>query len=281
MSKEKKKLLAVFAHPDDETFGTGGTLARYASNDTHVTLVCATRGEAGEIADPSLAKPETLGQVREAELECAAHKMGVQQVLLLNYRDSGMDGTPENEHPRALMNAPADKVVRQIVTVIRLLQPEVVVTFEPYGVYGHPDHIAIHHHTVTAFHAAADPTRFPDAGPPWQAERLFYSVLPSSTLRSMRDWLVSQGEDPGDLDRFEEPGATWPEDQIHVRLDVSPAVDIKWSALTCHETQFGPDNLFRRMPQDLSKRILSQEHFALAWPAPKPDLRLDGLFDGL
>ncbi|MGD8488719.1 MAG: PIG-L family deacetylase [Anaerolineae bacterium] len=281
MDNEKKQLLAVFAHPDDETFGTGGTLARYASNGTEVTLVCATRGEAGEIADPALATPENLGQVREAELECAARQMGVQEILLLDYRDSGMAGTAENDDPRALVNAPAKQVVQQIVAIIRRLRPQVVVTFDPQGVYGHPDHIAIHRHTVTAFHAAADPTRFPELGAPWQAERLFYSIVPRSMLRTMRDWLASMGEDTRDLEGFEQAAAQWPDEKIHVSLDVSEAVDTKWSALSCHQTQFGPDNLFRRMPENVAKQILSQEHFALAWPAPKPQLQLEELFAGL
>ncbi len=156
-------LLAVFAHPDDEAFGTGGTLARYAGEGVAVTLVCATRGEAGEIAEGTGATPETLGEVRENELRCAAETMGVRDVVFLGYCDSGMAGTPENRHPNTFVNTPAEDVVRQLVAIIRRLRPEVVVTFEPNGGYGHPDHIAIHKHTVAAFQAAADSANDPSS----------------------------------------------------------------------------------------------------------------------
>jgi LmbE family N-acetylglucosaminyl deacetylase len=276
-----KSLLAVFAHPDDETFGTGGALAYYAAQGTRVTLVCATRGEVGEISDPSLATPETLGEVREAELDCAARMMGVQEIIFLGYRDSGMAGTPENQDPRAYINAPKENVIAKLVGIIRRIQPQVVVTFEPNGVYGHPDHIAVHQHTVAAFHAAADPAQYPAQGSAWQAKRLFYTAVPHSFFRTMRDWMQSMGEDTSDLDRFEEAGVGWPDDQIHVALDVSNQVESKWSALNCHRTQFGPDNLFRRVPEVMAKRAISVEHFALAWPQAKPGDQFDDLFAGL
>ena len=119
-------LLAVFAHPDDEAFGTGGTLSQYAVDGTKVYLVCATRGEVGEISDPSYATPETLGQVREGELRCAAETMGVAELIFLDYRDSGMVGTPENVDPRAFINAPAAEVVQLLVSAICRIQPDVV-----------------------------------------------------------------------------------------------------------------------------------------------------------
>jgi N-acetyl-1-D-myo-inositol-2-amino-2-deoxy-alpha-D-glucopyranoside deacetylase len=277
----KRSILAIYAHPDDETFGTGGTLAHYARQGSQVTLVCATRGEAGEISDPELASPETLGQVREMELDCAAHKMGIEEVFFLNYRDSGMAGTAENDDPRAFVNAPAEEVVGRLVALIRRLRPQIVITFEPHGGYGHPDHITIHHHTLTAFHAAADPERYPLAGDPWQAERLFYSVIPRSLFDQLRQWLAEAGEDTADLDQFEADGSGWPDDQIHVVMDISALVEAKWQALECHATQFGPDNLFRRVPEEKAKAAISQEHFAQAWPPPPADLQRNDLFAGL
>ncbi|MER3515271.1 MAG: GlcNAc-PI de-N-acetylase, partial [Chloroflexota bacterium] len=157
---QTRSLLSVFAHPDDESFGVGGTLAYYAAQGHRVALG-ATRGDVGEIADPALATPQTLGDVRTAELNCAAQVLGVSKIILLGYRDSGMAGTPENQDPRAFMNAPAEEVVERLVGIIRRLRPQVVITFDPYGGYGHPDHIAIHRHTVAAFHAAGDPARYP------------------------------------------------------------------------------------------------------------------------
>ncbi len=274
-------LLAVFAHPDDEAFGTGGTIARYAAEGICTYLVCATRGEVGEISDPSLATPETLGDVREGELRCAAETMGIAELIFLGYRDSGMQDTPENDDPRAFINAPAEEVVSRLVEIIRRLRPQVVVTFEPNGGYGHPDHIAIHQHTVAAFHAAADPGQYPRLGEPWQAQRLFYTAIPRSFFLEMRQQLAALGEDTRDFDRFDDPAAGWPDERVNVRLPVRSTVNSKWEALNCHRTQFGPGNLFRRLPEAQVKDLMSVEHFALAWPEAEPGLQLAGLFAGL
>jgi LmbE family N-acetylglucosaminyl deacetylase len=271
-------LLAVFAHPDDEAFGTGGTLSCYAAQGMRVDLVCATRGEVGEISDPALATPETLGLVRENELRCAAETMGVHELIFLDYRDSGMADTPENQDPRAFINAPEQEVVRQLVNIMRRLKPLVVVTFEPNGGYGHPDHIAIHRHTVKAFHAAADPAYFPQLGSPWQAQRLYYTAIPRSFFIEMRAHMVRRGEDTHEFDSFEQQGFGWPDEQVTVVMDVSSTVEEKWTGLECHRTQFGPGNLFRRLPEAEVKQLMSREHFALAWPAPAPGTRLPDLF---
>lgn len=276
-----RTLLAVYAHPDDESFGTGGMLARYAAEGVRVALVCATRGEAGEIADPSLATPETLGRVREAELRCAAETLGLTELIILDYRDSGMAGSPDNRHPRALINAPADEVVSQLVGIIRRLRPQVVVTFEPNGGYGHPDHIAIHRHTVAAFHAAADPARYPEQGATWQPSRLFYTSIPRSFFVKLRDRLAALGRDTSFFDRFEAEGFGWPDEEIHVTLDVGAAFEAKWMAFHCHRTQFGPDHLFRLLPEDEIRQMMRYEHFAQAWPPLGRGHRLSDLFEGL
>jgi LmbE family N-acetylglucosaminyl deacetylase len=276
-----KKILAIFAHPDDEAFGTGGCLSKYAALGHPVYLVCATRGEVGEISDPSLATPETLGQVREAELRCSAETMGAKEVIFLDYRDSGMAGTAENQDRRAFINAPPEEVVHKLVGIIRRIQPEVVLTFEPNGGYGHPDHIAIHRRTVTAFHAAADPLQYPSSGPAWQAERLFYTAIPISFFKRMKQEMTELGLDTSMFNNFDESGFGWPDDQVHVIVDVSDRVDDKWEALECHQTQFGPQNLFRQLPKEQVKDLMSQETFALAWPEPGPGLHLDSLFSEL
>ena len=273
--------MQFFAHPDDEAFGTGGTLARYANEGHRVVLVCATRGEAGEIAAESLATPETLGQVREEELRCAAAKIGVSELIFLNYRDSGMVGTSENEDPAAFINAPAEEVVPEIVRIIREFRPEIVITFEPNGGYGHPDHIAIHQHTVAAFHRAGGPRYMPELAPVWQPQRLFYTAIPSSFFLEVRDKMRALGMDTSDLDRFEESSEQWPDEQVHAVIDVSEWIDAKWEALYCHRTQFGPNNLFRRLPEGTMKQMMGKEHYALAWPEPEEGLVLSGLLEGL
>lgn len=274
-------LLACFAHPDDEAFGTGGTIAQYASLGYEVVLVCATRGEVGEISDPSLATPETLGEVREGELRCAADTMGVRELIFLDYRDSGMAGSAENNDPRAFINAPAQRVVEQLVRIIRRVKPQVVITFEPNGGYGHPDHICIHQHTVTAFHAARDGRQFPDLGNPWGASRLFYTAIPRSFFKQMRKYLEMSELNMDQFQLLLQDGMGWPDEQVHVTIITKETIDAKWAALECHRTQFGPGNLFRLLPEEITKELMSKEYFSLAWPEPGPGLHLTGLFDAI
>jgi N-acetyl-1-D-myo-inositol-2-amino-2-deoxy-alpha-D-glucopyranoside deacetylase len=277
----QRRILAAFAHPDDEAFSCAGTLARLVAEGVHVTLVCATRGEVGEISDPALATPETLGEVREGELRAAARAMGLDDVIVLDYRDSGMAGTEENHDPRAFVNAPADAVVRRLVKIIRRERPQVVLTFDPSGGYGHPDHIAIHHHTVAAVHAAATPSYAPDLGDAWCVARLCYSVIPRAVFRDLIAALDDAGYDTADFRRFEESGAGWPSAQVPITLDVSAFTDAKWQALNAHRTQFGLDSPLRRIPYDLMRRMLRFEHYALAWPQSEPDIPMSDLFAGL
>ncbi len=274
-----QRLLALYAHPDDESFAVGGALARYAAQGVSITLVCATRGEAGQIADPSLATPETLGAVREQELRCACRELGVEELIFLDYRDSGMAGSPENQHPQAFANASAEAVVPRLVAIIRAVRPDVVITFEPNGGYGHPDHKAIHRHGVAAFHAAGDPTRYPELGAPFQPGRLFYSSLPRSFFLELLRRMEARGIDPGEFgERIRRGEVGWPDENVNTILDVSAFVPRKWAALHCHATQFGPNNMFRRLPPEEIFPLLGREFFALAWPEPDPDLRLDDLF---
>lgn len=272
-----RSLLACFAHPDDEAFGAGGTLAHHARRGVRVALVCATRGEEGEISDPNLATPETLPAVREAEMRCATEAIGVADLIFLDYRDSGMAGTAANRRPDAFVNAPAGEVVRKLVGIMRQLRPQVVLTFDPYGGYGHPDHIAIHAHTVTAFHAAGDPDQFPDQGMPWQPRRLFYVPILRSQLEKVAGALAEAGEQDEGFAGFLD-SVQWPEDQIHLTMDVSDSIDSKWRAILCHRTQVGADHPFQRIPETKAREIMGTETFALAWPAPAPGVRLSGLF---
>lgn len=276
-------LLGIYAHPDDEILGPGGALARYAASGARVGLVIATRGEAGEIVRPGIATPETLAQVREQEMRCSASALGVQDLIFLDYRDSGMAGTPENEHPDALVNAPAAEVVRRLVAVIRRLRPHVVLTFEPYGGYGHPDHIAVNGHTLAAMAAAADPRQFRGEGEPWQVARLAYPLLPDELILEMKARVAAAGGDIAGYDELVEGrrAAGIPNYEAHAVLDVSDFIEQKWAAWNCHQTQFGPNSRFRRLPDSEMKALLSREYFNLAYPEPAPGLRLDDLFDGL
>jgi LmbE family N-acetylglucosaminyl deacetylase len=170
---EKKVLLAVLAHPDDETFGMGGTLAYYAEQGVEVHLVCATRGEVGEVEPGMLEGYQSIGELRENELRCAARHLGLAGVHFLDFRDSGMAGSPENHHPQALAAADLDAVAEKVVYYMRTLKPQVVVTFDPIGGYMHPDHIAIQRATVRAFHAGVRRI-YSGAGGSWQPQKLYF-----------------------------------------------------------------------------------------------------------
>ena len=158
---QKKVLLAVLAHPDDETFGTGGSLAYYASIGVDVHLVCATRGEVGDVSPELMEGFTSVAELRENELRCAAGYLGLTDVHFLDYRDSGMSGSINNQHPRALAAADLNKVTGEVVHYIRLLRPQVVITFDPIGGYMHPDHIAIQKAAERAFYAAGDQDKYP------------------------------------------------------------------------------------------------------------------------
>ena len=276
-----RTLMAIFAHPDDESFGAGGTLAKYASEGDFVALVCATNGESGEISDPCLTSTDSLGHVRIAELRCAADALGVGELVLLGYRDSGMAGTSDNDAPGAFASASEDEVVARLVGIIRRLRPDVVVTFDPSGGYGHPDHVATHNHTVKSFHAAGDAESYPEEGEPWQPSRLAYEVFTRSMFDRFRARLEEVGAKVGDLEGWEEVIVLWSDEDIQVTLDVSSGVAAKWNALNCHRTQFGSENLFRRMPEDMAWEVMGSESFAVAWPGTSARTRLAGLFDGL
>ncbi len=278
---ESVRLLAVFAHPDDESFACGGTLAYYAKKGFSVTLVCATRGEAGEISDAGLASRENLAEVREGELRNAADALGVTELVLLDYRDSGMAGTSENGHPRAFGRARPEEVVRELVGIVRRSRPHAVITFDPNGGYGHPDHIAAHNHTRAAFHAAADSKMFPDMGTPWRPTRLFYSVFSRGMFEKMKRGIQSLGEDVSEFDEWESSSILWEDEDIHAVIDVSGVTDAKLKAWSCHQTQFGPDNPMRRVPEDLLSQIIGTETFVLGSPDPVSGVRYGDLFEGL
>ncbi|MGH8245046.1 MAG: PIG-L family deacetylase, partial [Gammaproteobacteria bacterium] len=242
--KLKDTLLAVFAHPDDECFGTGGTLAKHAANGGRVVLACATRGEAGEISDPALATPDTLGTVREAELRASCAVLGIEELHLLGYRDSGMEGTPENDDPRCYHQADPAEAARQLVALIREVRPQVVITFEPGGGYGHPDHIAVSRHTTAAYDLADDPEAYPEAGEVWQPQRLFYTAIPTSTFDTLRERMEALGLDTSMFDRAGAIRRSFTDDEITTVLDVSAHLDTKYAAFDCHRTQHNPDGLF-------------------------------------
>ena len=172
----------------------GATFARYSSEGVQTVLVTCTGGELGEMLDPDRDPVEArdrLGDIRRAELECAVKTLGIDQVIWLGYRDSGMAGTPGNEDPRSFHRADFAEATRRLVEVVRREKPQVIVTYNESGGYGHPDHIMAHRVTVAAFDQAADPARYPDLGlPPWQVSKLYYTVWPRQVMGRLAGLLV-------------------------------------------------------------------------------------------
>ncbi len=228
------------AHPDDETFGLGGTLALYAKQGVKVYLVCATRGEVGTVSPEFMDGYEQIGDLREAELRCAAEKLGLTELYFMGYRDSGMVGTADNQHPASLAQADLEKVTAEIVEHIRKLRPQVVVTFDPEGGYGHPDHIAIHRATVEAFHAAGDPQRFADRGPAFAPKKLYYSTFSRRYLKLLVGLARLLGRDPKRWGRNEDMDLTELAVQrfpITAKINVRKVADRKRGATACHASQ--------------------------------------------
>jgi LmbE family N-acetylglucosaminyl deacetylase len=265
--REQRTLLAVFAHPDDESFGIGGTLARYTAEGVRVVLTCATMGEAGKIHDPSLGTREQLTEIRERELRCACKVLGISELHLLGYRDSGMAGSPDNDDPRALIQADPTEVVGKIVRVIRQVRSQVVVTFEEGGGYGHPDHVAIHRHTVTAFQAAGDPSQYPEhlamGLEPHSPQRLYFTALPRRFFRGLAQRLEEMGltDRLADFD-WESRGV--PDELCTAQIDVSAYVDVKLQAFQCHRSQLSPHSPFSLIPPEVRWDFMSTECFSLA-----------------
>ncbi len=274
------KLLAVFAHPDDETFGTGGTLAYYAQQGVDVYLICATRGEVGE-APPDLKGFASAGEMREDELRCAAGILGLKKVHFLGYRDSGMPGSPDNFHPQALAAQPVDKVAHAVASYIRAIRPQVVITFDPIGGYRHPDHIAIHRATVEAFRLAGDAQVQIDGLAPYAPQKLYYSTFSRTFLRAAVRILRLFGRDPShfgknrDIDLAGLADVDFP---IDATIPIRRVIEIKEKAAACHASQGGSMPPLLRWLQRL---FSGDETFMRAFPAEPSARRERDLFEGI
>ena len=230
-------LLWILAHPDDETYGSAGTMAWARDSGLRTAYICATRGEVGEIRVPELATRDTLAAVREQELREAMSHVGLRELRLLGFRDSGMEDTSDNDHPLALINQPEDAVLAHLVGHIRDLRPDTVITFGPEGVYGHPDHIRIGALAVRAIELAADASWMPALHTPWRVNALYFHAAP-------RERMLALADDPdqplGAISETARNNLGTPSDRITHWLDVSPWLAAKLRALAAHRTQVLP-----------------------------------------
>lgn len=284
MEKENKRtLLAVLAHPDDETFGMGGTLALYARQGVDVYLICATRGEAGEVDKSHLQGFSTIAERREAELRCAANVLGLKGVTFLGYRDSGMPGTADNYHPLALYSQPLDEVAEKIASIILQIQPQVVVTFDPIGGYRHPDHIAVHRATVRAFEKLSMLQEEGKSSNP--VKKLYFHTIPRTLLRFMVFTLKIRGKDPhkfgknGDIDLASIAAEKFP---IHAVVDYRKVARVRERAVVCHASQGGASLTGVGIFAYLRRWLFSKDVFMRFYPPVlKGEWREKDLFEGI
>lgn len=287
--------MTVHAHPDDETIGTGGVMAKAGAAGHGVVVVTCTRGELGEIVVPELDTPENhrrLAEIRAGELETALTALGVTAWENLGYRDSGMMGSPGNQDPRCLWQADLDDAIRRLVWLVRRDRPDVVTHYNDFGGYGHPDHIRAHQVAIGAFYRAGDPEWHPEqvapehggSGPsvsdgglePWAPAKLYEQAIARSRREEMAAraeaagmtswWSPPTGAGPEELARWDEfmRRSTVDDAQITTRIDVRAFADARWEALLAHRTQISlTDSPLMALGKEALAELWGEETFIL------------------
>jgi LmbE family N-acetylglucosaminyl deacetylase len=278
-------LLVVRPHPDDESSATGGLLAYYHARGVRTGVVICTGGEEGEIHDPTLdpvADRPRLGAIREQELRHACALLGVAELRMLGYRDSGMPGTPANQHPDAFVQAAPGEAVGRLVRIIRGLRPRVIVTEPPGGSYAHPDHVMCHRVSLEAFHAAGNTQAYPEAGPAWSVAKLYaIAQIDDGQWETLRPAFQAAGFDVGGRQRSRQRARGTGPETATVALDVRPYSEIQRQALLAHRTQIPPASFWRRLPADLYRRAFATAYLIRLHPPAAPGEYEQDLFDGL
>lgn len=263
---EQLTLMTVHAHPDDEIFSTGGSLATYADRGVRTVLVTCTGGEEGEIVDPTMDQEQIrprLKEVREEELRCSADLLGVCNLELLGYRDSGMAGTPSNQDPASFNMASPEEATGRLVRLVRRYRPQVLVSYDENGSYGHPDHIKAHLITGLAFDAAGDAARYPDAGPAWQPQKLYYCGISTGQRERWAKAAQAAGIEVPWLNQPQEnePPRGLSQERITTIVKVEEYIDRKLAAFRCHRTQIRADSFFFQLPLEVARNAYSDEQF--------------------
>lgn len=279
----KKILLAVMAHPDDESFGMGGTLALYSKSGVEVHLICGTKGEVGEVSEEMLDGFHSVAELRENELSCAAHELGLFKVHFLGYRDSGMQGSIDNDHPNALVKAPVEEVAKKIALLMRQIKPQVVVTFDPIGGYMHPDHIAVHNACVAAYQLSADESVELNESRSFKPSKLYFHIFPRGLLKYVVKLMPLFGKDPtkfgknGDIDLASIMSQNFP---THAKINYRKVAKQRENASACHASQ-GGDRQSGYILTWILRQISSTEFFMRADPPPAKGKLERDLFDGI
>jgi len=258
VTEQRRCILTIHAHPDDEASKGAPTLAMYHEGGVHTVLVCATGGEEGDLQNPALREegqpfhgltPEQtkikLAELRPAELAASAGIIGFDEVVMLGYRDSGMVDTEPNNHPASFHMAPMDEAIGRFVEIIRRTRPQVIITYnDDQKGYPHPDHVKVHDISVPAFERAGDPTWYPEAGEPWQPSKLYYTVWSRARLVAVHEALLAlKGASPYDDEWFAKRVGN-DDERITTKLDVGGFLWARSGALRAHATQVDPTEAF-------------------------------------
>ncbi len=268
-----RRLLLVHAHPDDETINNGVTMARYVDHGAHVTLVTCTAGEEGEVLVESLEHlaadaDDALGPHRVIELAAAMAALGVTDHRFLGgmgrYRDSGMIGTPANERPECFWRADLVEAATHLVTVIREVRPQVLLTYDEFGGYGHPDHIQAHRVATYAVALAAVPSYRPDLGAAWDVPKVYWSAMPRSYVARGIERMKQAGTDFFGVESVDDLPFVVPDEAVSAVVDGSDVVERKLEAMRAHATQIAVDGPFFALSNHIGLEAWSTEHYRLA-----------------
>ncbi|MCA9951217.1 MAG: PIG-L family deacetylase [Anaerolineales bacterium] len=280
----QKRLLAVLAHPDDESFGLGGTLAKYAAAGVDVHIAIATDGVAGSVAEGYEYTKEDLINVRTKEVEAAVAVLGG-TLHMLGYRDSGYINDPANNHPEAFINSDEHEAVGRVVALIRSIQPQVVLTHDETGGYYHPDHIHCWKITTAAYYAAGDMQQYPQIGPaPYQPQRLYNSAFPNTSVKIFTLFMRLTGKDPTKIGRNKDIDLTRlgiPRKKLNARIDYREFWDVKRAASAEHPSQGGRGGPRFGMPEWLQRRFMAKEFYICTDPPMQDGKYVKDLFDGV
>lgn len=283
---EQLGLMCVHAHPDDECIGTGGVLLRAHEEGLRTAVVTCTGGERGEVVGPGMDPEEVfprLGEVRRKELTTALALLGAGEPRWLGYVDSGMMGEPGNDDPTSFWQAPFDEAVGRLVAHIRSFRPDVLVTYDAFGGYGHPDHIQTHRVAMVAAEASAVAALYPDTGPDWRVRKVYASMMPVSAMLRVNALLGAAGLDSpfGEAERAEDLPFGTPDELVTATIDVRPWLARKTEALRAHHSQLSEDSFFLNFPADVAGEAFGTEWFVrLRCLVPAGDQE-DDLFAGL
>lgn len=281
---EQLCLLSVHAHPDDESSKGAGTVARYHAEGARTVLVCCTGGEAGDILNPAMERPEVrenLYRFRMEELSRAAEIIGYDEVVLLGYRDSGMPDSEHNHHPDCFAQADLDEAVGRLVAHVRRVRPHVILTYEEEQLgYRHPDHLRVNEISVLAFERAGDGDAYPELGAPWQPLKMYYIVWSRARMLATHAKFHELGLDsPFDEKWFDRPSR---DDRITTTIDVSEHADVRRDALLAHATQIDPDSPFWfGLPPEVARTIHPYDEYELARSLVETKLPEDDFFAGV